>query len=56
MNAKERETLARLMAAVTKLEEKVDACHGLCEAVLDEVVPLGLALDALTSEIPMTAD
>lgn len=43
-------TIADLMAAIARLEEKVEACNGLCEAVLDEVVPIGLALDTMTAE------
>lgn len=40
---------AAIMAAIEKLNEKVEACQGLCEAVLEEVVPLGLALDAISA-------
>lgn len=49
--------LADLTAAIAALSEKVDCCQGLAEAVLDEVVPLGLALDALAAaDLPTTAD
>ena len=49
-------SIADLMEAIARLEEKVEACHGLCESVLDEVVPLGLALDAISAEAPVTMD
>ena len=49
--------LADLTAAITALSEKVDCCQGMAEAVLDEVIPLGLALDALAAaDLPTTAD
>lgn len=49
--------LADLTAAIAALSEKVDSCQGMAEAVLDEVVPLGLALDALAAaDLPTTAD
>lgn len=49
--------LADLTAAISALSEKVDCCKGMAEAVLDEVVPLGLALDALAAaDLPTTAD
>lgn len=48
--------IAALRNAIVRLEEKVDRCDGFCEAILDEVIPLGLALDALASEAPATMD
>ena len=48
--------IAALRTAIVRLEEKVDRCDGFCEAILDEVTPLGLALDALASEAPATMD
>lgn len=49
--------LADLTRAIKELSDKVDSCQGFAEAVLDEVVPLGLALDALaTADLPTTAD
>ena len=49
--------LADLRTAIMQLSEKVDCCQGMAEAVLDEVVPLGLALDALAAaDLPTTAD
>lgn len=41
--------LADLTRAITALSEKVDSCQGMAEAVLDEVVPLGLALDTIVA-------
>ena len=49
-------TIGDLLAAISRLEEKVDACNGFCEAVLDEVVPIGLALDAISSDASSSAD
>ena len=49
-------SIADLMAAITRLEEKVEACNGFCEQILDEVVPLGLAIDAISAEAPATID
>nr|CRY95634.1 hypothetical protein [uncultured prokaryote] len=49
--------LADLRTAIMQLSAKVDNCQGMAEAVLDEVVPLGLALDALAAaDLPTTAD
>ena len=59
MVVKQRErtaTIADLIAAIDRLEEKVEACNGFCEQILDEVVPLGLALDAIADDAPRTAD
>lgn len=36
--------LSALSREIGILSEKVDSCCGMCEAVLDEVVPLGVAL------------
>lgn len=47
--------LVKLTMAIDRLSEKVDSCQGMCEAVLDEVVPIGQVLDAL-AEVPQTAD
>lgn len=49
-------TIADLLAAIGRLEEKVEACNGFCEQILDEVVPLGLAIDTIAAEAPTTAD
>lgn len=49
-------TIADLIDAIGRLEEKVEACNGFCEQILDEVVPLGLAIDAIAGEVPATAD
>ena len=51
-----RPTIGDLLAAIGRLEEKVEACNGLCESVLDEVVPLGLAIDAIAADAPETID
>ena len=49
--------LANLTRAIKELSDKVDGCQGMAEAVLDEVVPLGLALDSLASaDLPQTMD
>ncbi len=60
MTKRKRSTLAAEIAAlrnaIVRLEEKVDRCDGFCEAILDEVTPLALALDALASEAPATMD
>lgn len=47
--------VADLMRSIEELSEKVDRCEGFCEAILDEVTPIGLALDALAAA-PETAD
>lgn len=57
---KEREnamigTLEQLCRSIELLAEKVDSCQGMCESVLDEVVPIGAALASL-AVIPWTAD
>ena len=49
-------TISDVLAAIGRLEEKVEACNGFCEQILDEVVPLGLAIDAITEEAPLTMD
>ena len=49
-------TIADLIDAIGRLEEKVEACNGFCEQILDEVVPLGLAIDAIAGEASLTAD
>lgn len=57
MQKKEAAAIKELTAAIEALSEKVDSCQGMAEAVLDEVVPLGLALDALAAaDLPTTAD
>ena len=49
--------LADLTRAVKELSDKVDSCQGFAEAILDEVVPLGLALDTLAAaDLPETRD
>jgi hypothetical protein len=48
--------IAALRSAIVRLEEKVDRCDGFCEQILDEVVPLGLAIDAITADATITAD
>ena len=48
--------VAELTAAINRLNDKVDRCNDMCEGILDEVVPLGLALDAITAEAPVTMD
>lgn len=49
--------LADLTRAIKELSDKVDGYQGMAEAVLDEVVPLGLALDRLASaDLPQTMD
>ncbi len=56
MKRERKPTIADLIAAIGRLEEKIEACNGFCEQILDEVVPLGLALDAITADAPETAD
>lgn len=48
--------VAELTAAVNRLNDKVDRCNDMCEGILDEVVPLGLAIDTITAEAPLTMD
>lgn len=48
--------VAELVAAVNRLNDKVDRCEDLCEGILDEVTPLGLAIDALAADAPLTMD
>ena len=48
--------VAELTAAINRLNDKVDRCNDMCEGILDEVVPLGLAIDAITAEAPLTMD
>ena len=48
--------VAELTAAINRLNDKVDRCNDMCEGILDEVVPLGLAIDAITAEAPTTMD
>ena len=55
-NAAMARAVAELTAAVNRLNDKVDRCTDLCEGVLDEVVPLSLAIDQLIADAPMTAD
>ena len=56
MKRERKPTIADLLAAIGRLEEKVEACNGFCEQILDEVVPLGLAIDTIAAEAPTTAD
>ena len=57
MRKKEAAAIKDLTAAIEALSQKVDTGNGLAEAILDEIVPLGLALDALaTADLPTTAD
>lgn len=54
---KERKpTIADLLAAISRLEEKVEACYDLCEQILDEVTPLWLEIDAIAEDAASTAD
>ncbi len=48
--------LAELLAAVNRLNDKVDRCEDLCEGILDEVTPLGLAIDAIAADAAETID
>ena len=48
--------VAELTAAINRLNDKVDRCNDMCEGILDEVVPLGLALDTITADAPLTMD
>lgn len=57
MRKEETAALKELTAAIEELSQKVDTGNGLAEAILDEIVPLGLALDALAAaDLPTTAD
>lgn len=57
MRKEETAAIKELTAAIETLSQKVDTGNGLAEAILDEIVPLGLALDALaTADLPTTAD
>lgn len=57
MKNKENEALQDLIGAIERLSQKVDRGNDLAEAILDEVVPLGLALDALAAaDLPETRD
>ena len=51
-----RPSIGDLLAAIGRLEEKVEACNGFCEQILDEVVPLGLAIDTIAADAPASAD
>lgn len=48
--------VAELTAAINRLNDKVDRCNDMCEGILDEVVPLGLAIDTLTAEAQVSLD
>lgn len=48
--------VAELTAAINRLNDKVDRCNDMCEGILDEVVPLGLAIDTITAEAQVTMD
>lgn len=56
MKREKAPTIADLIAAIGRLEEKVEACNGFCELILDEVIPLGLAIDTIAAEAPTTVD
>ena len=57
MRNEEAAAIRELTVAIETLSQKVDTGNGLAEAILDEVVPLGLALDALaTADLPTTTD
>ena len=57
MRKEEAAAIKDLTAAIEALSQKVDTGNGLAEAILDEIIPLGLALDALaTADLPTTAD
>lgn len=57
MRKEETAAIKELTAAIETLSQKVDTGNGLAEAILDEIVPLGLALDALAAaDLPTTAD
>lgn len=49
-------TLQKLRRAIEQLTVKIDQCNGFCEAVLDEVTPLSLAIDEIIADIPTAAD
>ena len=36
-----------LASVIRELSEKVDSCNGFCECILDEVTPMGMALEQL---------
>ena len=55
-NASLVRAVAELTAAINRLNDKVDRCNDMCEGILDEVVPLGLAIDTITAEDPLTMD
>ena len=55
-NAAMVRAVAELTAAINRLNDKVDRCNDMCEGILDEVVPLGLAIDTITAEAPLTMD
>lgn len=48
--------LQQLRRAIENLTVKIDQCNGFCEAVLDEVTPLSLAIDEVIADIPTSAD
>ena len=48
--------VAELTEAINRLNDKVDRCNDMCEGILDEVVPLGLAIDAITAEAQVSLD
>ena len=57
MRKEEAAAIKNLTAAIEALSQKVDTGNGLAEAILDEIVPLGLALDALAAaDLPTTTD
>lgn len=57
MRKVEAAAIKDLTAAIEALSQKVDTGNELAEAILDEIVPLGLALDALAAaDLPTTAD
>lgn len=57
MRKEEAAAIKELTAAIETLSQKVDTGNGMAEAILDEIVPLGLALDALAAaDLPTTND
>lgn len=53
----QKAAISDLLAAIERLSEKVDRGNDLAEAILDELVPIGLALDELAAaDLPETKD
>lgn len=55
MKREKKPTISDLLAAIGRLEERIEVCNAFCEQILDEVVPLGLAIDMIVEETPSTA-